>query len=199
MRGTVVGIDRSLPMLRAATGSSAAQALACADARLLPLRDRSADVVLMLWLLHHLADKTVAVSEAQRILRSGGQLIAATSEASETGPHADLIREAFTRVLGRDCDRWLEPLDFHVDNGRHVLRQHFEAITVHHSSINFELDDPEPLVNYLDSGRAPIEAELGSDLPWLDILTTTRTLVSAHIRSHGSLGFSRRSATFVAR
>jgi SAM-dependent methyltransferase len=187
-----------MAMLRAAR-EGAGSPVACGDAQALPLRSGTADVVLMLWMLYHVPDKHAALVETRRVLKPEGQLIAATNERGECGTHADLIRQALTQVLGCDVDQWIEPLDFHAANGREILSEHFGDVAEHPWAAHYELNDTEPLVGYLDSGREPIEAELGGALPWEEVLVTARALIDDHIRRYGALRFERRGATFIAR
>lgn len=196
-RGDVVGVDPSVRMLINAR-SRCGSPVVCADASRQPLRDQSADAVLMLWMLYHDEDKGSALREARRVLRPEGRLVAATNAPSEDGPHADIIGRALSHCLGRRVDRWIEPLDFNADNGESILSNHFASVATHRWSVEFELHDPEPLVAYLDSGRDPIEAEVGPDVPWTTVPATAEELISNHIGEHGSLRFERRGATFVA-
>lgn len=195
--GDVAGIDLSRPMLRDARARSG-NPVACGDAVRLPVRDHTVDVALMLWMLYHV-DKPTALQEVTRVLRPGGQVLAATNAASEEGPHAEIIRQALGEVLGREVERWLEPLDFNADNGEGILGQYFESVEQHPWSVGFELHESQPLVDYLDSGRDPIELELGQPLPWSEALATAEGRCSDHIARHGSLRFERRGAAFVAR
>ncbi|MFI5934482.1 class I SAM-dependent methyltransferase [Actinoplanes sp. NPDC051494] len=74
---TVVGVDHTPQMLAAA----AARARACdavlllADARNLPLADRTADAVFAAGLIQHLPDHEVGLAELARITRPGGRLL----------------------------------------------------------------------------------------------------------------------------
>ena len=88
--GRVVTLDRSLGMLRR---SSASVPRAQSDAARLPLADASADVVVAAFVLFLLPDARRAVEEAERVLRPGGLLLAATW-GTQAGTGADaLIRE----------------------------------------------------------------------------------------------------------
>lgn len=64
-----LGIDRSPGMLRLAPLDLVR---AVADARALPLRAESADLVLCLFMLFHLDDPGAGICEARRVLRPGG-------------------------------------------------------------------------------------------------------------------------------
>jgi ubiquinone/menaquinone biosynthesis C-methylase UbiE len=195
--GSAIGLDVSMAMLRAARAHAETPVVG-ADAQALPLRSGTADVVLMLWMLYHVTDKNAALVEASRVLKPEGRLIAATNESDECGVPADLIRQALSQTLGREVGQWIEPLDFHAANGRGILSEHFGAVEEHPWTAHYEVMDAEPLVGYLDSGREPIEAELGETLPWHEVLATARALIDDHITQHGVLQFERRGTTLIA-
>lgn len=69
-RAWILGVDCSPGMLAIARGHRVP--LAVMDARQLGLRDRSADVVVMAFVLFHLSEPASALSEARRVLRPGG-------------------------------------------------------------------------------------------------------------------------------
>ncbi len=77
---TVVGIDRSAPVLERAEALAARRRVTNVewmkgDLSRLPLGDVSVDVALLSQALHHAADPESAVAEAVRILRPGGRLL----------------------------------------------------------------------------------------------------------------------------
>lgn len=75
--GTVVGVDISEPMLRAARTrhADARYAFLQGDATALPLKDECVDSVFMLGGIHHVNDRDKLFSEVARILRPGGRFV----------------------------------------------------------------------------------------------------------------------------
>jgi SAM-dependent methyltransferase len=67
-----VVVDRSREMLEQAAAKGLETILA--DAQQLPFEDESFDAATMISMLHHVEDRSAALSEARRILRSGGRL-----------------------------------------------------------------------------------------------------------------------------
>ena len=90
----------------------------CADAEVLPLRDDAVDGVLAAWMLYHVPDKRATLDEIRRVMRPGGCLIAATNSEVGVPQLDDTIREALEATLGRGFDRWIEALDFTLENGQ---------------------------------------------------------------------------------
>ncbi|MFP5252997.1 MAG: class I SAM-dependent methyltransferase [Actinomycetes bacterium] len=89
--GSVVALDRSLGMLRRVT---APVPLAQADALALPVRSGSVDVVVAAFVLFLLPDAHRGAVEIGRVLRPGGELVAATwGEQRETRAE-ELLLEA---------------------------------------------------------------------------------------------------------
>jgi SAM-dependent methyltransferase len=94
--------------------SSPAQVAACpyrpvvlADMRALPFRDESFAEVSHLWCLYHVEDPSVAIGEAQRVLRPGGRYYASTAardndpEIMVTGyPRSSFDAEEAVSIVG---------------------------------------------------------------------------------------------------
>ena len=95
------------------------------------------------------------------MMRAGGCLIAATNSEVGVPQLDDAIRRSLEATLGRTVQQWIEPLDFTLENGAHILRQVFESVDRTVSETQFEVPHVEPLLAYVDSIRDPMEAELG--------------------------------------
>jgi ubiquinone/menaquinone biosynthesis C-methylase UbiE len=81
--GVVIAVDASIGMLRAARDQTEAGVVQ-ADAQALPLRNGSADAVLMAFVLFHLSDPHAALLEAARVLRAGATLGTVTWSGEST-------------------------------------------------------------------------------------------------------------------
>jgi ArsR family transcriptional regulator len=97
----VVGIDRSPDVLKRARALAERRGVKNitwkrGDMEKLPLEDTSVDVVLLSQALHHAADPARAMSEAARVLRPGGRVVA-----------LDLREHDQEWVRDRVGDRWL--------------------------------------------------------------------------------------------
>ncbi|HET6811582.1 MAG TPA: class I SAM-dependent methyltransferase [Acidimicrobiales bacterium] len=74
-----------------------------ADAMQLPLADESVDAVVLLWMLYHLDDPRLALSEAARVVRPGGLVAACTSNRNND---PELVPEGYPRTTfdGEDAE-----------------------------------------------------------------------------------------------
>ncbi|MDP9295315.1 MAG: methyltransferase domain-containing protein, partial [Actinomycetota bacterium] len=82
--GVPVGIDASVPMVKAARHARPEILVAAAEAIDLPFRDASFDVVTANFVLHHFADDRTALFDMLRVLRPNGRLA-----VSVWGPGSD--------------------------------------------------------------------------------------------------------------
>ncbi|HVC23079.1 MAG TPA: methyltransferase domain-containing protein [Candidatus Dormibacteraeota bacterium] len=73
----VVALDSSAAMV-AATGAAGVEAL-LGDVQDLPFPDGTFDAAVAAWMLYHVADRDLAISELARVLRPGGRLVAITN------------------------------------------------------------------------------------------------------------------------
>jgi SAM-dependent methyltransferase len=96
--GAVIGFDASIEMLRVARARTDAP-VAHADALALPVRDGSADAVLLAFMLFHVNDPGRALAEAARILRAGGT-IGTVTWATESTPPAYTVVDQTLRAAG---------------------------------------------------------------------------------------------------
>lgn len=85
-----VGIDPSQKMLDVAQAKNlgARVTFRAGSAEAIPLPDRSADLVFMSMIFHHLKDTAKAASEIRRVLRPDGHLCVCNSTAEQRSPYA---------------------------------------------------------------------------------------------------------------
>ncbi|MGI9612717.1 MAG: class I SAM-dependent methyltransferase [Acidimicrobiales bacterium] len=150
------GCDLSLGMVRSARAASDAPVFQ-ADAHRLPVASGAIDTVLALWMLYHLDDKPAAIAEMARVLRPGGQLVAATN-SSRDGDIGELMCAALGDVLGTATDGWHPPLSFTSENGAPFIADVFgdDAVEAHPFGTTFAVDDASVLVGYAGSMLEPM-------------------------------------------
>jgi SAM-dependent methyltransferase len=93
------------------------------DVQGLPFPDREFDVVIAAWMLYHVPDLELALSEIGRVLRPGGRLVAATYGEGN-------LRELWA-LLG---DRETRPHSFTTERAVARLEPHFERVEVRDAS-----------------------------------------------------------------
>jgi SAM-dependent methyltransferase len=191
---TVIGVDSSPGMasiFQQRVGTSAV----VGDIVQLPVRDRSADAVLALWMLYHVPDKASALREIARVLRPGGFLLAATNSADD-GLLGALYLDAIGRVLGRTVQEWGPVLDFTLENGAEVLGAQFPVVDRWVIETWFEVDRADPFVSVAESMRDAILV-VHPGLDFEAFLAALADRAAEELRD-GPLRFARRSGFFRA-
>lgn len=109
----IIGVDGSPPMLRFAQKQACSSKLTwiLANAKLLPFKDKSVDVIFSNSLLHHLSDPLPLWKEIQRVLKPGGFIFLRDLFRPETeekarkivelyaGDASDLLQQEYFRSL----------------------------------------------------------------------------------------------------
>lgn len=102
---TVVGLDRSSGMLSCAVDQVGDAKLVLGRAEALPFPARSFDRIVVINALHHFDAPARFVSEAYRVLRSGGRICVVGLDPSQ-GPEEWFIYEYFRRTRELDKARY---------------------------------------------------------------------------------------------
>jgi ubiquinone/menaquinone biosynthesis C-methylase UbiE len=131
----IVAADRAEGMLRRA---SAAHSRVVADAMALPFADRAFDVVVMAFMLFHVADPVAGLREACRVVAAGGQ-VGCTTWGRDAGVPA--------------VDVWMEELDRHGAPAAEPLLAQHEL-----------MDTPEKVRTLL--GQAGLEVASAELIAW---------------------------------
>lgn len=160
---------------------------AVTDAQALPFGDASVDVVVANHMLYHVRDVDLALAEFARVLRPGGQLIAATN-----GPgHMPELRRLIAEV-GRPWPRWWYLEAFGLETGPPMVERHFDDVVVEHRPGVLAVTDPDAVLDYLRSMSARGE-------PKGKVAEAIRQRVSAAIGTDGSFKISTDAGLVLAR
>ena len=192
-----MGLDLSYGMVTAARAASEAP-VARADAQHLPIAAASIDTVLALWMLYHVDDRPQALAEIARVLRPGGQLVAATN-ADRDGDLGALMCGALADVLGDRVDEWHPPLSFTAENGAAAIAAVFGdgAVEVHPFGTTFAVDDASVLVRYAGSMLGPMHEHLG-EFDDVAVLRAVGARCEHQLATGDAIRIERNGAVFVA-
>jgi SAM-dependent methyltransferase len=146
----VVGIDLSVGMLG---GVSSPPPLVAADTQSLPLTDASLDVVMMMHMLYHVPDPTMAVAEAARVLRPAGKLLVATNGRRHLAEMNELWHPLLDRTGLRAPleDSGLVNPRVYADDARRFVSLHFQDPSVQWLRSSVIVTDPAPVVRHAAS------------------------------------------------
>ncbi|MBS4198562.1 methyltransferase domain-containing protein [Bacillus sp. FJAT-49732] len=117
------------------------------DAEDLPFLSNEFDVVMANHMLYHVSNISNTLTEIRRVLKSRGIFLATTN--SEKGmPELFSLHLQTMRELGIGFDHSKNHLTFSMENGEHMLRSFFNKVDKHSFDAGFEVDDPEPVLQY---------------------------------------------------
>jgi SAM-dependent methyltransferase len=195
--GSVVGLDLSMGML-AAAGDATDGRLINADVQALPLGGRTFDVVLALWMLYHVADRSSALQEFRRVLRPGGCLLATTNSASPRRSD-EVLAEALAEVTGRPPSTdWQPDLGFTAENGAELLSTVFDRVESHRVVGALAVPEPGPVLAAMGTLHGVVEATLGVPLDWGAVEAAARRRLERTIAEEGCFADEFVSVWFVA-
>jgi SAM-dependent methyltransferase len=133
----LIGLDVSATLL-----SAHPSPVVCADATHLPFTDGVFDAVTAVNVLYHLREPVPALREVRRVLRPGGQLLAATISRHDSPEMAPYWRRPTTT--------------FDAEDGPELLAQVFHEVTVHRWDAPLvTLPSADAVRDYLVGRQAP--------------------------------------------
>ena len=145
--GTVMGLDLSEGMARAARDRLTTGATAVADATLLPIRTSAVHVTLAMHMLYHVPDRSLAVAEFRRIQAVGGVVLVVLNGYDHLRQLRVLIEEMLTALS--DPPGSVSRLD--LDVGESLLRPGFSRVERHEVHAQLVVPTPEPILDYVAS------------------------------------------------
>jgi SAM-dependent methyltransferase len=125
------------------------------DAQSIPFESGSFDGVLANHMLYHVPDKTKALGEIQRVLKTQGQFYASTVGQSHLQEIGALVRRFDPRL-----DWWgAQPGEtFTLENGAALLAGWYTEVTLRRYEDALIVTEPGPLIEYILSGRVTLDA-----------------------------------------
>lgn len=146
-----VGLDLSTTMFTTPTRPAV-----CADAARLPVRTGSAQVVLGMHMLYHLADPDQALAGMARALESEGVLVVSTNAHSDKAELDEWWARAAADVLGTTAGprRVKLSASFPAEEAADRVATHFAEVKVIDLDGTIEVDTPVPILKHYASYRA---------------------------------------------
>ena len=135
------------------------------DAQEIPFEDETFDAVTANHMLYHVPDRSKAIGEIKRVLKTGGHFFATTVGDN----HLKEITNWFRQIHKSEVWDSFSNL-FTLENGLDQLKPFFPNVTVSRYEDNLHVTELEPLIAYLRSGVRAGElsedefAKLESDL-----------------------------------
>ncbi|MGM9942242.1 MAG: methyltransferase domain-containing protein, partial [Bulleidia sp.] len=120
----------------------------CFDAKKIPFKDESFDIVFANHMLFYCDDISRVIGECKRVLKKGGKLICSTYSRRHMREITELVQE-FDRDIVLSSDVLYER--FGLDNGKDILSSDFDHVECYHYDDSIEISDSEPLIAYIVS------------------------------------------------
>ncbi|GAB2746543.1 class I SAM-dependent methyltransferase [Kitasatospora kifunensis] len=176
----VVGIDISVGIL-----AGVEKPVLVADAQTLPFADDSADAVLALHMLYHVADIEATIKEMARVLRPGGVLIASTNSDTDKQELDRLWTRAAGEILGvpKGPARVSLSSRFSLEKAPRYLGAEFNEIRIQQLPGTITVADPAPIVAHLASYEAWAEQ---CGVPFEETVRRVAEIVDETINAEGS-------------
>jgi ubiquinone/menaquinone biosynthesis C-methylase UbiE len=169
-----------------------------ADIQNLPSGDGCFDAVIANHMLYHVPDRTRAVSEISRVLRTGGTLYA-TTHGREMHKEMGRMQRVFDPARPSDA-YFASPLGFSLGNGADQLSACFTDVTMKRYSDALAVTEVEPLVDYLLSGSAADAVERRTDAEGFERRVGELVgLLEHELDSQGAIRMTKATGLFVAR
>jgi len=161
-----------------------------ADIAKLPFADQTFDIVIANHMLYHVHHRQKALQEVSRILRAGGQLVAATNGAD----HLQELRD-LEQAISRDeyVESMLISADFSLENGAAQLQAAFSDVESHRYPNSLQVTNADDILAYLFSSSEIRAASVPEKVEEL-----RRTLAQT-IATDDAFAITSHSGVFLAR
>jgi SAM-dependent methyltransferase len=126
------------------------------DAQTLPFENGSLDGMIANHMLYHVADLPKALSEIRRVLKPNGLFYAATIGMQHLKEIAELVSRFDPQLSWWGGSL---PEAFTLENGTSQLAACFSTIDLYNYDDSLLVTEPEPLLNYILSGRLELSPE----------------------------------------
>jgi SAM-dependent methyltransferase len=116
------------------------------DAQHIPFRTEHFDIVIANFMIYHIPDRSMALSDIHRVLKPEGHLFAATNGEG----HLRELRELVQKIAP-DSLREHPATAFNLENGTALLSRFFSKVRIHRFEDSLLVTEVQPLVSYIRS------------------------------------------------
>lgn len=196
--GVLAGFDFSAGMATQAARQAGALAahFFVGDAQAMPFPDGAFDVVMARHMLYHVPDIDRAVSEAARVLRRGGYVLATTNGAHTMPEYMALRRRAADRFPGM-TDPEMITSAFALENGPAFLEPYFQQVEVHTLPGTLRFPTAQPFVDYFASSRALTMPPGHTDAEWQAVLDFVQAETEQVVARQGHIDVTKITGAIV--
>lgn len=188
--------DFSCGMLEAATAnlkdSVSKFSFELIDAQSIPHEVNTFNVILANYMLFHIPDIDLALSEIRRVLKPDGRFIATTAGKEHMKEIREILIEFDSEIHFPSDDTILR---FGLENGEELISKHFDNVDVLLYKDGIELRESKPLVDYILSfkGAGNISNKLTEER-----VTDLYSFIDSKIKSDGSIYITKQPCLFKA-
>lgn len=141
----VLGVDISRPMLAQAAERIPGR-VAAGDAGRLPVRDGSVDAVVLVHVLHLVADVAAVMAESARVVRTGGPVVASTVLRP-----GDYPRDAITDIVLPIMERYRPATDATEFIAEQAVAAGLDEINVHPATDEIQRQTPNEIAEAIET------------------------------------------------
>lgn len=149
------------------------------DCEQIPFKKNYFDIVIANHVLFYLKDLNLGLKEIERVLVDDGSFYCSTYGKNHMKEITELVKEFDSRiVLSRNClyDQ------FGIENGKDILSSYFENVDLVMYDDYLEVDDSEPLIDYIMSCHGNQNEILKNQLHQFKLFLDQKIMEKGHIR-----------------
>ena len=149
------------------------------DCEQIPFKKNYFDIVIANHVLFYLKDLNLGLKEIERVLVEDGSFYCSTYGKNHMKEITELVKEFDSRiVLSRNClyDQ------FGIENGKDILNSYFKNVDLVMYDDYLEVDDSEPLIDYIMSCHGNQNEILKNQLHQFKLFLDQKIMEKGHIR-----------------
>ncbi|MCA0456373.1 MAG: class I SAM-dependent methyltransferase [Chloroflexi bacterium] len=158
------------------------------DVQQIPHEDQTFDSIIANHMLYHVPDRSKAIAELRRVLKSGGKLFTATN-----GDHHLQELHRVMAQLNIQQEQYLGGFagvrGYTLENATDQLRSAFEHVELHHYDDEINIPSAQPLIDYIHS--FPVEFDAAHE-------QQVHAIVDAEVHEKGTFKITKDMGVLIA-